>query len=876
MDRLRLVSGGSGLSVVVSGKDKGVKRIAQTLVDDIRTVADPVRGSVRVIRSLTVDDPAAANSKVIIVAGIVGEDKTYDEFASSCGAELGLIKGKRECYLIRYVPAGSAALSATTYAQKDIILVFGSDKLGCEYGLLYISSLIGVSPWHYWGDVVPEKQSDLQVAVSDLNIISKEPSVEYRGFFLNDEWPSLGSWVSNTFGRFDENFYATVFDLLLRMRGNFMWPAMWAEVFGEDGTAYPEAIADLATDLGITMGTSHHEPLFRAGEEFTYHMTDSNDIGYGKDWSYYTNERGIYKFWEDGVKRDKDHKALITIGMRGERDSLLLGADATMKDNVDLLKKAITDQKKILADNGLADAPQVLALYKEVEDYYYGDKDTEGLNNWDVLDDTLLLLSDDNFGNLRSVPSPETKDRPAGWGIYYHLDYHGDPISYEWVNSTPIAKMWEQLTTAYEYGIRRLWIVNVGDLRPVEMPLQYFLDLAFDIEKYSEPNITYDYMRNWARTQFPKLSGEDLERVTELLHEYTRFNGDRRPEATHPDTFSFTEEREALCELERAEGLFAKADEVASLMPAEYRDRFYGFVEFPCKASANLRRMMLLTGAYDIAASKAVGVANAIKDAVDQTIALDKELVRCYNEEMSNGKWRGMMSSKHVDFKHWNDEDSVYPDLSYVGTSADGSAIVTSIGDGAVSSYADDAERDAAIVDFLESISSEHADDVIIFKADEFTSSTEVDGSSWQVIDDYGKSGVSVKLYPLCKDYADPALAPSLKFDLDIKTEGEYKVTVYTAPSNNPFKGKGLRFAVAVDDGDAVVLDTLPEGYMAGYGTDKDWCKAVLENGRRTTCSFNLKAGHHELRFIHMDAGIVLQKIEVATTESKAFYGYRK
>ena len=843
MDKLCLVKGSSGVSIVVSGLDKGVTIVAQTLADDIMRIADPVRGTVRVLRSSSADLTGASNSAVIIIAGILGENELFDKYADLYPDCVSAIKGKRECFFVKC--SGSSG--------KTFIYIFGSDKLGCEYGLCYLSSLIGVSPWHYWADVVPEKKEEIDICLSDLDYISREPSVEYRGFFLNDEWPSLGSWVSNTFGRFDEHFYAKVFDLLLRLKGNFLWPAMWAEVFSEDGRSYPEASADLATDLGITMGTSHHEPLFRAGEEFSYLMTGSNEVGYGKDWSYYTNARGIYKFWEDGVKRNKDHKALITIGMRGERDSLLLGEDATMKDNVDLLKKAITDQKKILADNGLADAPKVLALYKEVEDYYYGDKDTEGLCNWSELDDTLLLLSDDNFGNLRSVPDPETRSRKAGWGIYYHLDYHGDPISYEWVNSTPVTKIWEQLTTAYEYGIRRLWIVNVGDLRPVEMPLSYFMDLAYDMDRYKVPNITYDYMRSWAAEQFPSCDEDLIDKITSVLDSYTRFNGDRRPEATHPDTFSFNEDEEALRELERSEGLYAAADSLASLIPAEYKDRYYGLVEFPAKASANLRKMMILKGAYDIAYANGNAAANLIKDEIDQCIELDKELVRLYNEEMSGGKWRGMMSSKHVDFKHWNDEDSAYPETSYI---------------------AEAKAPSVSVKEYLKSLS--HPSSGIAIAADKFTDSSSVDGSSWQIIDDYGKSGVSVKLYPLCKDYEDAVSAPWLGYEFDLASDGNYKIAVYTAPSNNPFKGKGLRFAVSVDGSDPLILDTLPSGYMAGYGSDKDWCKAVLDNSRRTVFDMDLKAGKHKLKLIHLDAGIVFQKIDIGLSLPSSFYGFRE
>ena len=202
--------------------------------------------------------------------------------------------------------------------------------------------MFGVSPWHYFGDAVIEKKETVEADESLLKFISKKPSVEYRGFFLNDEWPSLGSWVTNAFGDFNEDFYEKVFDLLLRLKGNFLWPAMWSAVFSEDGRAFPTASAELADELGIYMGTSHHEPLYRAGEEFSHMMTDSNDIGYGKAWSYYSNPRGLYEFWSDSIKARGKYKNLITVGMRGERDSKILGEDATMKDNIDLLKKRLS------------------------------------------------------------------------------------------------------------------------------------------------------------------------------------------------------------------------------------------------------------------------------------------------------------------------------------------------------------------------------------------------------------------------------------------------------------------------------------------------------------------------------------------------------
>ena len=647
---------GSKIAIVTDGSDKGILRVASVVIKDIERVTGSLRKVCRVAVTDDVTSGKIAYADTLVFAGILtgSSDSLIGRLLAKTNVDPSMIIGKKEVYAFSQV-TGFEGLE-----NKKVFVIAGSNKLGTIYGLYKLSEMIGVSPWHYFADVKPVVREELSFGPDELPIVSHEPKIEYRGFFLNDDWPSLGGWVTNAFDDFNELFYEKVFDLLLRLRGNFMWPAMWSAVFNNDGKAFPEASAVLADELGITMGTSHHEPLIRAGEEFSHMMTDSNDVGYGKDWSYYTNPRGLYEFWSDSIKARGKYKNLITVGMRGERDSKILGEDATMKDNIDLLKKTITDQKKILAENGLEGCPKVLALYKEVEDYYYGDETAEGLCKWDGLDDLTLLLSDDNFGNLRTVPSPELKDRKAGWGIYYHFDYHGDPISYEWVNSTPITKAWEQLTSAYEYGIRKLWICNVGDLRPVELPLNYFMDLAFDFDYWQEPNKTSEYLTKWVKQQFAEIPESTCSLIEKILNDYINMNGRRRPEATHPDTFDIPS-NQAFEELRCADRIIKDADAVKNEIPQDLYDKFYGLVYFPAVASANLRRMMVLTGLYNIVTNTGFIVSNYLAEEINKTVDRDIELVRFYNEEMSGGKWKYMMSSKHVNFQHWNDEDSEYP-----------------------------------------------------------------------------------------------------------------------------------------------------------------------------------------------------------------------
>ncbi len=636
----------------VDRKERGLTRIASSVARDLQNITGAPHHEVRVVSANSPDNGSCANAQTIIMTGVIGSGGYIDTCSVNKTISIDSIKNKKECYKI----------FVKEFHGKNLIIIAGSDLLGAEYGLLKISSLGGVTPWHYWADVKAVKRTAVKVNREDLEIESREPSIKLRGFFLNDEFPSLGNWVLSTFGGFNEKFYEKVFDLLLRLRGNFMWPAMWTGVFSEDGYAFPNAAAELATELGITMGTSHHEPLFRSGEEFSYLKTNSNDEGYGKDWNYFTNPSGLYEFWTDSVKRNKNYTSLITIGMRGERDSMVLGENSKLSDNIKLLKDTITDQKKILKENGLQKAPKVLALYKEVEDYFYGDEDNEGLHSWNELDDVMLLLSDDNYGNTRTLPAAETRKRKAGYGLYYHFDYHGGPISYEWVNSTPIVKAWEQLTKAYEYGVRNLWVVNVGDLRPCEFPLSYFMDLAFDYDEYKEPNKVTSYTQSWVKNIFGQhCSEKTCSDIASILQEYTSMNGDIRPEALQEDSFSFTEEREAFNELKRSENLIRLTEQVNSKIPDEAKDSFFGLVRFPAFASANLRKMVLSAGMQKLYAKMKVNYANELAKTVEDCIKTDSMLHEIYNEQMAGGKWKFMMSSKHVSFKRWNDELSEYP-----------------------------------------------------------------------------------------------------------------------------------------------------------------------------------------------------------------------
>lgn len=619
----------------------GLHHVAEKLQEDIRLVTG-VKPSI----------DGECKDGYQIIAGTIGSSPVIDKMIEAGELDVSAIQGKRESYAIRLL-------------EDTKLVIVGTETVSTLHGMYHISEKIGVSPWVYWGDVTPNKKGEICLG-DDIIFSSKEPSVKYRGFFMNDEWPSLGAFAYNTFGDFNVKFYDKVFDLLLRLKGNYFWPAMWSASLSLDGSKEdPLANVRLATDLGITIGNSHHEPLMRSSEEWDKVKTDTNNVGYGKDWNYYTNGEGLYRYWEDGVERNKNFKHMITIGMRGERDTTMLPEDSTIQENVELLRQIIKDQLEIIKAKGCDNLPKMLALYKEVEEYYYGGDGVQGLKDWEGLEDTILLLSDDNFANVRTLPTKENRDRKAGWGLYYHFDYHGSPVSYEWVNSTTLPKVWEQLTMAYEYGIRDLWIVNVGDLRPQELPLSYYMALAYDYESMgiNHPNETDIFVKKWVEQQFGgMIEDEDvIQEIVAILKAYTRMHGNRRPEVTYPNTYHVTHYGESSKMIHLCHRIKRMADDVDGKLPEEAKASYYGLVYYPAVAGANVQLMNLYAAKNQFYAANHVAAAEAYAKKVADCIAYDEELTKYYNEEMADGKWKGMMSSAHIGFTHWNDEDWQYP-----------------------------------------------------------------------------------------------------------------------------------------------------------------------------------------------------------------------
>lgn len=625
----------------------GLSLIAQSFAGDVAMVAQSG------IASEVVNNLQDLKGTAIIV-GSIGNNDVIDSLISAGKLDVSDIQGRWETYKIKFVDDPAAGV------EKAIVVV-GSDKRGAIYGLYHISEAMGVSPWVYWGDVVPEKKDEIVLLNSDIEMTSKEPSVKYRGIFLNDEAPSLTGWVKKKFGNYNENFYELVYELILRCKGNYLWPAMWDNVFSTDGKSSKIANAELADKYGIIMGTSHHEPLCRAGNEWGQKWKDYSKLS---NWDFNKNEEGITNFWKDGVIRNKEFENIYTLGMRGEADSALGG---TVEDNIDLLKRVITTQKNILEENDRSDAPKVLTVYKEVENFWHGTDEIPGLKKWDQLDDVIIMLCEDNNGNMRTLPTTkEEQERAGGWGMYYHFDYHGGPTSYEWVNTKELNKVWEQMTMAYEHGIDDIWIVNVGDLKPMELNISYFLDMAYDYETWGENgrNKTGDYMKQWVGQQFGSaLDEQQTEEVASLLKEYTWINGSCNPETLKNSTYHVTNYNEAIRVLTRAQKLMDDAEYYQWVIPDDLQAAYFELVYYPAVASANVAKMQILSGLNEYFFKKGSAAANWYADQLEESVELDKSLQYTYNNSIPGvgNKWKNMMSSPHVGYVSWDSKGWSYP-----------------------------------------------------------------------------------------------------------------------------------------------------------------------------------------------------------------------
>ena len=738
-----LINGNDKVEIYMDANDcRGVSYAANALVRDISKVS----GSQATITS---------NRKATILVGTIGHSAAIDQIIKQKRINGNLLKGKREKFIITVV--------------DNQLVIAGSDRRGTIYGIYELSQQMGVSPWYDWADVPVEHHDS--IFVNKGIYTDGEPAVRYRGIFLNDEAPCLTSWVKNTYGTEygDHRFYQRVFELVLRLRGNMMWPAMWGWAFYADD-AENEKTAD---EMGVVMSTSHHEPMARNHQEYA-----RNRKGWGP-WNYQKNKANLQKFFREGIERMKGTEQIVTIGMRGDGDEAMSEeADTRLMTNI------INDQRKIIADvtgKKASETPQVWALYKEVQNYY-----DKGMK---VPDDVTLLLCDDNWGNVRRVPNAQERKHKGGWGLYYHVDYVGAPRNSKMLNVTPVQNPWEQLTLAYENGIDRLWILNVGDLKPMEYPISQFMDMAWNPHKYSVNNITR-HTRDWCAQQFGESQADEAARILNLVCKY---NGRCTPEMLDKNTYNLEngEWQEVVNQYLQLE---ADALRQYNSLPAAYHDAYRQIILFPIELMSNLHQMYFAQAQNHALYKQNNPKANIWADECERFFKRDSLICHNYNHKMSGGKWNGMMTQKHIGYKSWNDdfEKDTCPELFRV-TSKDGVIISENNG-------------------------------VVEIEAPYYSSKTDAAEAKWAEIPFMGKSVAGMTLMPYTKSVKGASI--TYKFKMQVSKTSDGKTSDDKAFNGNVSNGKQkVRIHVITKS----TLDYLNKGGLT-YGVSLDGASPVEVN----------------------------------------------
>jgi len=882
----------------------GVKKIAGLFQKDLQYVSG---NEVEVINRA---DQASGN---MVIIGTVGKSMEIDQLVKSGKIDLSGLEGKREQFFI--IPVRKPVKGV-----KNGLVIAGSDKRGTIYGMFELSKQMGVSPWYWWADAPVKSRENIFVKPGIHT--EGEPKVKYRGIFINDEDPALGDWAREKFGGFNYQFYEKVFELILRMKGNFLWPAMWGKSLWDDDSLS----APLADELGVVLSTSHHEPMMRSHVEW-------NRYGSGA-WNYDSNAEELRRFWREGMERAKGQEKVVTIAMRGDGDEAM-GEDT----NIDLLEKIVHDQRKIIEDvtgKPAEEIPQVWALYKEVQDYF-----DKGMR---VPDDVTLLLCDDNWGHVRILPSPEASPRKGGYGMYYHFDFVGGPRSYKWLNTVQIERVWEQMRLTWEYGVREIWLVNVGDLKPMELPIQFFLDYAWNPEKIKAGDLP-GYYTSWADAQF---GGAFSNEIGDILARYTKYNARRKPELLDPSTYSLDYFNEAERVVREYQFLEKEAREIMEKLPGEVQDAYFQLVFYPVEVCANLNEMYVAAAKNRRYCAQMRASANQYAERVKELFFRDQELTRQYHT-FAEGKWNHIMKQTHIGYTTWSDPPvNKMSEVSYIQVPAT-AGMGYELEDGVTNSgwnrgrlyspsfspfdpvndqeyYIEIFNRGSEVLHYhLEpdkdwiNISSESGtvkfdekifvrvnwdkvpegekygeivisgssgrnytvqvplcdnmpdqaagfserNGIVSIDAVYFQKSNETGRVSWEVIPNLGRTGSAVTAIPVTTPRQTPGRnSPYLEYEFFLPDSGTFSLEALFSPTLNFQKDEGLLYAFSMDDEPPRLVNLHEDAQAPDWTYPGWWNSAVTHNiMRQTVMTKHLEPGNHKIRYYLVDPGLVLQKI---------------
>ncbi len=891
--------------------------ISNNNIPSIIVSANEWPGALRAARNLQIDLEKISgispkfftdqSSEMAIIIGTIGHSNIIDELIRNNKISVSGVAGNWESTLIQVVKNPMKGVDSA-------LVIAGSDKRGTIYGIYELSSQIGVSPWYYWADIPVQKSNSL-FAIGGRHVIAS-PAVKYRGIFLNDEAPALSGWSKKEFGGFNHRFYEKVFELILRLKGNYLWPAMWGNAFNDDDKLNPI----LADEYGVVMGTSHHEPMVRS-------QTEWKRFGKGQ-WNYENNKAGLTDFWQKGIENMGNNESIVTIGMRGDGDEPMTQGTATA-----LLEKIVKDQRETIekvTKKPASQTPQLWALYKEVQDYYD--------NGMRVPDDVTLLLCDDNWGNIRKLPKIGEIPRTGGYGIYYHFDYVGGPRNYKWLNTNPIQKIWEQMNLAYEYNANQIWIVNVGDLKPMEFPIEFFLDYAWAPDAIPAEKLT-SYTINWASKQF---GNENAVAIADIINTYLKYSGRIKPELLDANTYSLVNYNEFESVTADFKKLNQQANSLYQQIPAQQKDAFYQLASHPVEAMSNLYELYFTLAKNQLYAKQGRMSTNALAAKVDSLFNKDAEITNYYNKVMANGKWDHMMDQTHIGYTLWQQpEANILPKTSIIsneksrlGIAIEGSElswmgkttvdkpfpifnaltnkphyfelfntgktgikyaikspkfilveerngvvaqekrmtitidwasapigntqqlIVVSGSDGSKITIPINLENKSANAIPPNLFLAENG--YIAIEAPSYSRAINNRPIFWKTIPNYGKTNGGVTAVPVTSPVQQLSEnSPYLAYDIYLTQTGNFTLHTFVSPTIDFTGIDGLKFAVAIDNQNPVIVN-ISNDYKSEYA----WGKSVADNIKilKTPLTFN-ETGKHTIKYFMINPGIILQKL---------------
>jgi hypothetical protein len=785
-----------------------VKKSAQFLQQDIEAVTGKKL-------QLTNTIPSAKN---IIIIGSIENSSLIKQLVQQKKINIAPFKNTWEAYQIQTIKNPFKGVN-------NALVIAGADRRGTAFGIFEISKQIGVSPWYWWADVPIRKKVDLFIKAN--TILTDAPKVKYRGIFINDEAPALSNWSKLTFGGFNHQFYEKVFELMLRLKSNYLWPAMWGNAFYDDDSLNIKS----AEEYGIVIGTSHHEPLMRAHDEWKRY-------GNKKIWNYDSTATELKEFWRGGMKRASNEK-IVSVGMRGDGDAPMSRETATA-----LLEKIVKDQRQIIEEvtgKPASETPQLWALYKEVQDYY-----DKGMR---VPDDVTLLLCDDNWGNIRKLPKLTDAPRKGGYGIYYHFDYVGGPRNYKWVNTNPIPRVWEQMHLAYEYNVKDIWIVNVGDIKPMEFPISFFLDYAWNPEKIGADDLQ-KYTEQWSAAQFGTAY---TKQIANIISKYSKYNGRRKPELLDANTYSLDNYNEFENIVSDYNELLTKAEKINAALNPIFKDAFFQLVLHPVKAGATLNAMY-----YNVALNKAAyknkyAVANEYADKVKQLYQNDS-LISVQYHQLNKGKWNHMMDQTHIGYTYWQQPNKQsMPQIRYVPKDS-----TITIPDSNPDPLNQRVIEISKIPDNVKENIFYELGGMASIEAAHFTRVFSTQKSRIKVLPDFGRTGDAVTVFPVTTITASTLYAsPKLEYDIYVYDTGNVKLQAYFSPTLNFHNNEGLKYAIAFDNELPQIIYINKEDNNVNV-----WNNWVANNIIIKTSAHNIyTAGKHILKCWLVSPGVVLQKL---------------